>query len=272
MNTDRLTKTYLEELVNHSYLEREQNEEKKSKEYVYTPLVDIEEEASTEEQADNGDDNNNPAKSSKLGHFNENLQFSKLLLPENHQGIPEDWLKREILQLQSDRIEGSVFKIIDQNGDEMPIDDFIKGYENGSRGLRLQHFIKVPSRFDASKTVEITASEDKRQDKNSSKPLDFDHFDRLHERSSQVSPIALTNGQAKQRVELVQKAMQDTQGNNKEYLTKEEYIYCSVMEPNYHCTEDQAEQVFYALIEEGKIVEIELGKYKLNTTQEEKGE
>lgn len=36
------------------------------------------------------------------------------------------------------------------------------------------------------------------------------------------------------------------------------------MEPNWHCTEDQAQQTFYALTEEGKLIEIEPGKYKPN--------
>jgi hypothetical protein len=72
--------------------------------------------------------------------------------------------------------------------------------------------------------------------------------------------------------QLVEKAMRDNQGNNKGYFTKDDFVYAAVMEPNWHCTEDQAEQVFYALIEEGKMIEIEQGKYKLNTTQEEKGE
>jgi hypothetical protein len=80
--------------------------------------------------------------------------------------------------------------------------------------------------------------------------------------------------QLKKLVEIVMsKAMLDSQGsNNKGYLTKDDFVYTAIMEPNWHFTEDQAEQVFYALIEEGKLIEIEQGKYELNTTQEEKGE
>jgi hypothetical protein len=69
--------------------------------------------------------------------------------------------------------------------------------------------------------------------------------------------------------EIIQKAMLDNQGsNNKGYLTKDDFIYASIMEPNWHCSEDQAEQVFYALLEEGKIAEIEPRKYKSNNAHQ----
>jgi hypothetical protein len=62
--------------------------------------------------------------------------------------------------------------------------------------------------------------------------------------------------------DIMRKAMLDGQGNNKGYFTKDDFVYTAIMEPNWHCTEDQAEQTFLCSIEEGKLIEIEPGKYK----------
>ena len=56
--------------------------------------------------------------------------------------------------------------------------------------------------------------------------------------------------------------MLDNQGTNKGYFTKDDFIFTLLMLPNQHWTEDQAEQTLYALLEEGKLQEIEPGKYK----------
>jgi hypothetical protein len=69
--------------------------------------------------------------------------------------------------------------------------------------------------------------------------------------------------------------MLDSQGNNKGYLTKDDWVYAITMLPIQHplySDDNHAKQTFYALIEVGRLIEIEPGKYKLNTTQEEKGE
>ena len=41
LNSDNVKKTYLDELVKHSYLEQEQDEDTKKRQYVFTPLVDV---------------------------------------------------------------------------------------------------------------------------------------------------------------------------------------------------------------------------------------
>lgn len=43
MNANNLRKNYLQELVNHNYLEQEQSEDTKVPKYLYTPLADFEE-------------------------------------------------------------------------------------------------------------------------------------------------------------------------------------------------------------------------------------
>ncbi len=66
--------------------------------------------------------------------------------------------------------------------------------------------------------------------------------------------------------------MKDEQGNNQGYFTEDRWKFKLVMMPiqdSLHCNKDQAEQMLYALLKEGKIIEIEPGKYKPNIQQEE---
>jgi hypothetical protein len=60
---------------------------------------------------------------------------------------------------------------------------------------------------------------------------------------------------------IVNKAMLDHQGNNKGYFTKDDFIFFMQMIPNERWTENETEQTLYALLEEGKIQEIEPGRY-----------
>lgn len=66
--------------------------------------------------------------------------------------------------------------------------------------------------------------------------------------------------------------MLDEHGNNKGYFVADDLIYALVMRPNKGWTEDEAEQTLYALVEGGKLIEIEPGKFKpTTTTGEERG-
>ncbi len=155
LNSDNIRKTYIEELVNHSYLEQERDEDTKAKQYAYTPLVDVSEEEDEEQQQQRQDEANNRPKRSNLEQFVQNLHFSKLLLPENHPGISEDWLKQEILQFQDDRITLGPLKILDPKGNDIPIEDFIQHYEPSITGLKLKDFVKVPRCFDGLKSLNL---------------------------------------------------------------------------------------------------------------------
>lgn len=66
--------------------------------------------------------------------------------------------------------------------------------------------------------------------------------------------------------EIIIRCMVDEQGNNKGYFTLQEWVQRLMFLPNEHWTEDQAEQTFQQLIEEGKLVETEprTKKYKPN--------
>lgn len=65
--------------------------------------------------------------------------------------------------------------------------------------------------------------------------------------------------------------MLDEHGNNKGYFTKDEWKTRLILLPRQHSLyyEDQAEQTFYALVEEGKLTEIEEESGKFKPTEEE---
>jgi hypothetical protein len=256
INTDLVTKVYLEELVNSSYLERQPHADN-PRIHTYIPLVDVEEEEKKEgnEEKENQKEKEGAWNRSNLRQFDRFLHVSKLLLPENHPGIPSDWLKQEILQLQSYRIEPQIFKILRKvlEEKEITIDNFIADYE---KVQKLADFFKKPTtRFGASKSREITTPREsqgttnkeittnKEQSKeNRSNQPKFNRFDRL--------------------LDTVNNCMSDEQGNNKGYFTIDQWKTRLMFLPNEYWTEDQAEQTLQALIEEGEVTEIESGKYK----------
>jgi DNA replicative helicase MCM subunit Mcm2 (Cdc46/Mcm family) len=64
--------------------------------------------------------------------------------------------------------------------------------------------------------------------------------------------------------QVIGKAMQDNQGRNKGYFDMKDWktaLMCLPIQDPYYCDEDQAEQMLYALLEEGKLQEIESGRY-----------
>jgi replicative DNA helicase Mcm len=66
--------------------------------------------------------------------------------------------------------------------------------------------------------------------------------------------------------QIIAKAMLDGHGGNKGYCTKDDFIYTTQMWPNLNWSEDQAEQTFYQLLQEGKLTETEPGRFKPPTT------
>jgi hypothetical protein len=240
MNSDNLRKNYLQELVNHNYLEQERDESTKAIKYLYTPLVDVEEEREGEEEKQS-------STSPTLGQVFQKLHFSKLLLPENHPGIPQDWLKKEISQLSDRRLTNAPLKIFNAKGNDIPIDDFIRIYEN-KNSLRLTDFLKGHRLVGCSNSVNITTPKPQNEDVDVNITGNKEQEDEKRKTEQKVGQVY--------DLELVNKAMGD-----KGYCTEQDFVFVTQMEPNLHWTETQAEQTFHALIE-GKIVEFEPGKFK----------
>jgi hypothetical protein len=69
-------------------------------------------------------------------------------------------------------------------------------------------------------------------------------------------------GQSYSIEEIINKCMLDKEGNNKGYFTKDEWTVRHLLVPNEKWTEDKAEQTLYALVQEGKLTEIEPGRFK----------
>ena len=254
MNSDNLRKNYLQELVNHNYLEQERDENTKAIKYLYTPLVDVEEE---EQEAEEPSSPTSPT----LGQVFQKLHFSKLLLPENHPGIPEDWLNQEILQLSDRRLTKAPLKILDMKGNYIAVEDFIRIYETGN-SLKLTDFLKVPRLVGDSNSVNSTSSGSQQEASNENITTNEEPKEEKRKTQAKV-------GQVDAFMELIYKCMLDGDGNDKGYFTRSEWTVRLLLLPNEHWTEDQAEQTLQALVEEGKIVEFEQGKYKPTTREEE---
>jgi hypothetical protein len=60
----------------------------------------------------------------------------------------------------------------------------------------------------------------------------------------------------------IQRAMQDNQGNNKGYFTLDDLVFVMQMLPNERWTDNEIEQTLHALLQEGKVQEMEPGKFK----------
>lgn len=244
MNSDNLRKNYLQELVNHNYLEQERDENTKAIKYLYTPLVDIEEDDEEQQQQ-------SPT-SPTFGQVFEKLHFSKLLVPENYTGIPQDWLNQEILQLSNHRLTSAPLKILDPKGKDIPIDNFIEYYESKS-SLKLSDFLKVPRLVGSQNSVNITTSDAQKGDSNENITKTEEAQEEKWKTQQKVGQVARTTDFN----EVIQKAIGD-----KGYFTLNDFIWTLQMRPNEKWTEDEAEQTLYALLEEGKLTEFEPGKYK----------
>jgi hypothetical protein len=68
-------------------------------------------------------------------------------------------------------------------------------------------------------------------------------------------------GQSNSIKDIASKAMLDNEGNNKGYFTNGDFAFVAMIRPNEHWTDDEIEQTLQQLLREGKIVELEPGKY-----------
>jgi hypothetical protein len=261
MNSNNLLKSYLYELANHNYLEQEQDENTKAVRYLFTPLMDLDEEQEEkekeEEQETGKKQSSTPSTLSPVYH---KLQFSKLILPENHMGIPKDWLKQEILQLSSRTLTKAPLKILDPKGNDVPIDDFITYYESEEeQGLKFKDFFKEPSLVYRSESTEITTSEPEKVggDVNTTNKDEKEDEKRYTEpkvyRVDDGPPVVVVD-------ELINAAMRD-RGYFTEYELEFRLNILPVQDKKIHDNKS-AKEIIEELLERGKLVEIEPGKYK----------
>jgi hypothetical protein len=278
INTDLVTKIYLDELVNSSYLEREPDPDDKRR-YAYQPLVDTEvilvdegdqEQKQNNKEQDEDEDEDKQQKEkyrmiSNLGQFDNFLQYLRLLVPENHPGIPPDWLNQEILQLSRYRITSAPLKILDPNGNDIPIDDFIQRYEaSSSDGLKLKSFLKVPRSFDNSNSREITSSGG--SEGSASEEITKNN-DKSEEKLSNKSKFDIV----RQFSDIINKAMLDEQGNSKGFFTLDDFVFTARMWPNLDWTINETEQEFDQLLANGRIRELEPGSGRFAPTEKLSG-
>jgi hypothetical protein len=148
ITVDNLKKTFLDELLNHGYIEQETSAVN-AKQNIYYPLVDIEyEQASSSYSSKSGSQQQQQLRVKKEnatsnlandGAFDKDLQFSRLILPPNCKRIPDNWLNLEILELMTYRADPK-FKLLDKNGNQLCICTFVKQYENSQT---LSRFVKT---------------------------------------------------------------------------------------------------------------------------------
>jgi hypothetical protein len=67
--------------------------------------------------------------------------------------------------------------------------------------------------------------------------------------------------------EIISKAVED-----KGYCTEQDFVFVTQMEPNLYWSEADAEQTFRQLIQEGKLVEFEPGKFTPTEKLSESGD
>jgi hypothetical protein len=153
ITVDNLKKTFLDELLNHGYIEQE-NSAINAKQNIYYPLIDIEDEQSsyspklgTPEQHLKENEESVISNLANASAFDKDLQFSRLILPLNCKRISDNWLNLEILELMTYRADPK-FKLLDKNGNQLCVCSFVKQYENS---LRLSRFIKASQKATSSK-------------------------------------------------------------------------------------------------------------------------
>jgi hypothetical protein len=161
LSTDNLTRTYLYELINHGYVQSEEDESTKKKVYLYTPLVDVPPVNLNDHKPENSNDNNKDEDKERmtnltnLGKFVHNLHCEPILAPKNYKGVPDNWLEMAISTLNSCRIQTGNYKFLDTEGNEIDPDSFIQAYESK---VKLHDFVRVPTGIDKPKQSKIESS------------------------------------------------------------------------------------------------------------------
>jgi hypothetical protein len=141
MNAKAYKPKYIDEWVNASLIE-EQKSNIDNKQHIYYPITDLSEDDIVGNQNQTQD---TQAKSkcmsflisniSGLGHRDNILQHSKIIVPKNFEGIPEKWLDLYIWGLLQYPDADGIFDIVDRNGQRVCLFRFIEEYLGKNRSL-----------------------------------------------------------------------------------------------------------------------------------------
>ena len=132
---------YIDEWINASLVE-EQKSNIDNKQYIYYPITDL---SDNDIIASQNQTRNVESKSkcmsflissiSGLGHRDNILQHSKIIVPKNFEGIPEKWLELYIWGLLQYPDAKDIFEIVDKNGQKVCFFRFIEDYLGNNRCL-----------------------------------------------------------------------------------------------------------------------------------------
>jgi hypothetical protein len=141
MNAKAYKPKYIDEWVNASLIE-EQKSNIDNKQHIYYPITDLSEDDIVGSQNQTQD---TKAKSkcmsflisniSGLGHRDNILQHSRIIVPKNFEGIPEKWLELYIWGLLQYPDADDIFDIADKSGQKVCVFRFIEDYLGKNRSL-----------------------------------------------------------------------------------------------------------------------------------------
>ena len=144
ISPENISKTFLNELLNHDYIGSVESVIDKRKN-IYYPLVESDDIIGDENHNSNNDsDDDQKIKNLKNSNqFHNFQQFSRLALPKNCKSVPKNWLIFEILSLakygiELDNFRGCIadelnnnnnLRLLDKDGNRLTVKQFITEYE-----------------------------------------------------------------------------------------------------------------------------------------------
>jgi hypothetical protein len=144
-------------------------------------------------------------------------------------------------------------KILDPKGNDIPIDVFSRLYEPSDTGLKIQDFYKAPRLVGNSNVVKSTTSDPQK----AGSDIGIAEKDGEKEEKSKTQARV---GQVGDFVTMIKEVM-----NGKDYFTMQEWqtkLMFLPVQDACHCNQDEAEQTLWQLLQEGKVQQVEEGRFR----------
>ena len=132
---------YIDEWINASLIE-EQKSNIDNKQYIFYPITDLSDDdiVASQNQTQSVESKSKCmsfliSSISGLGHRDNILQHSKIIMPKNFEGIPEKWLELYISGLLQYPDANDIFEIVDKNGQKVCLFRFMEDYLGNNRSL-----------------------------------------------------------------------------------------------------------------------------------------